>query len=93
MILAITSSFDLVEGALLQVVDSPDLTAGAALRLRFNGDVINPKSGRVIRIDDYKIGAVVEVESERWRLRRCTSIVHTGPQPVISWTVVDRCEE
>jgi hypothetical protein len=93
MILAITSSFDLVEGALLQVVDSPDLTAGATLRLCFNYDVIDRKSGRVIKIDDHNTGAVVEVESKRWRLRRYTSIVDTGPQPVISWTVVSRCED
>jgi hypothetical protein len=90
--LAITSSFDLVEGAVLQIVDSPDLAAGATLKLRFNGDSIAPKSGRVTKIDDYNTGAVIDVEGEHWRLRRCTSIVHTGPQPVTSWTVVSRCE-
>jgi len=80
MILAITSSFDL----------SP---TGRGQSRSHRRCVIDPKSGRVIKIDDHKMGAVIEVESERWRLRRCTSIVHTGPQPVISWIVVSRCEE
>jgi hypothetical protein len=86
----ISSSSDLAEAALLQVMGTADLTTGAALLLRFT---FGPQRfGRVIAIEDAGARAVIEVEGERWYLNRQSNTVNTGPEPCLSWTVARRCE-
>jgi hypothetical protein len=86
----ISSSSDLAEAALLQVIGAADLSFGVALRLRFT---FGPqRSGRVVAIGDAGTRAVIEVEGERWCLHRHRTIVNAGPEPCLPWIVSDRYE-
>lgn len=86
----ISSSSDLAEAALLQVIGTADLCAGAALLLRFT---YGPqRSGRVIATKDAGTRAFIEVEGKRWRLHRRGAIVNKGPEPCFYW-IVAGCRE
>lgn len=84
----VSSSSDLAEAALLQVIGAADLSLGAAFLLRFT---FGPqRSGWVVAIEDTGTRAVIEVEGERWGLHRRRTIVNVGSEPCLPWIVDDK---
>jgi hypothetical protein len=83
----ISSGRGLDEGVPLDVMGPADLSPGAELSLRFTGG--QPRTGRVITIEDSGARAVIEVEGKRWWLHR-RSTVNVGGVARHPWAVGGR---